>query len=590
MVRTDRCGRWNLRPDSDRGSRRAPRRPVHRGWLPKPARDTQRDHRRAVATRDARPLVGSRRNGRSTPEIAIEPRLRARGRSGFADSFANRAMEMLERIFVSPVHHFSDRAGFEAVLDSLAQREILVDDAEQQIHRARPFQRRCGRQDADGRDALSDMRTGRKDPVDLGVVGLHHENRVGKQVHQDGRVRNQVPLLLRKVAQLLDRFAHADIPRVAAERVEHREVLHEQRAHVLRVQHLDVVRLPEGVADQLPVHAARDHARLLMRKPSDAVRFDVFAEPRQHRVDVYRVAGRIARRRSHEDEPVLLGDRQRNQAASRAIESFESVIVGNRDQAPVKVVAPRMIGARKSFRLGAASTYQLRPAMPADIDEGPQLTSSVAHDEQRHRRKIFDQVVAGIGNLRAEPGDDRMIAKEHIALPRRPLRRRVRGCVVARESRAHRRRAAIDRLKDLMDYLNLRRVLHATEHISEWPVAESTRTSTVSPAPIPAAPAKIAVLNCGVLPASIPPPRRAGPSTRTGNSSPTIARLRASDDSSWIAISSISLRPFSSSLTESPSRKARVCSRTEYLNMNAASYPTSRMMAVVAAKSDSSSP
>ena len=52
-----------------------PRRPVYRGWLPEPARDTQRDHRRAVATRDARPLAGSRRDGRSIPEIAIEPRL-----------------------------------------------------------------------------------------------------------------------------------------------------------------------------------------------------------------------------------------------------------------------------------------------------------------------------------------------------------------------------------------------------------------------------------------------------------------------------------------------------------------------------------
>src|SRR5208283_3053513 len=114
--------------------------------------------------------------------------------------------------------------------------------------------------------------------------------------------------------------------------------------------------------------------------------------------------------------------------------------------------------------------------MPADIHEGPQLAGGVAHDENRNGSKIFDQVIAGIGNLRAEPRDDRMIAKEHLALPRRPLRRRVRGRVVARESRAHRRRAAIDRLENLVDYLNLRRVLHATEHISEWPVAESTRT------------------------------------------------------------------------------------------------------------------
>src|ERR1035437_11111547 len=37
---------------------------------------------------------------------------------------------------------------------------------------------------------------------------------------------------------------------------------------------------------------------------------------------------------------------------------------------------------------------------------------------------------------------------------------------------------------------------YAREHIIEWPVAESTRTLTVSPATTRLTPAKIAVLNC----------------------------------------------------------------------------------------------
>src|SRR6266851_8257781 len=66
----------------------------------------------------------------------------------------------------------------------------------------------------------------------------------------------------------------------------------------------------------------------------------------------------------------------------------------------------------------------------------------------------------------------------------------------------------------------------AGEQISECAVTESTRTLIVAPGVIPGAARKIAVLNCGVLPASIPMPRRAGPSTSTGNSSLIIARLR----------------------------------------------------------------
>ncbi len=80
-----------------------------------------------------------------------------------------------------------------------------------------------------------------------------------------------------------------------------------------------------------------------MRHRADAVRVDVVAETGEHRVDVDRfVAGR---RRGDEDEAVLLGDRNRDEAARSAIESFESVFVGDRDEAAVGIVAPRMIGA-----------------------------------------------------------------------------------------------------------------------------------------------------------------------------------------------------------------------------------------------------
>jgi len=71
MVRADRRGRGGRRPDPDRGIRRAPWRSVDRGRISEPARDTQRDHRRTLASRNARALARSRRDGRGVREVAV---------------------------------------------------------------------------------------------------------------------------------------------------------------------------------------------------------------------------------------------------------------------------------------------------------------------------------------------------------------------------------------------------------------------------------------------------------------------------------------------------------------------------------------
>jgi MFS family permease len=71
MVRARRRGRRGLRPDSDRGACRARWRSVDRGRILKPARDTQRDYRRALSSRNARPLARSRRDGRKVREASL---------------------------------------------------------------------------------------------------------------------------------------------------------------------------------------------------------------------------------------------------------------------------------------------------------------------------------------------------------------------------------------------------------------------------------------------------------------------------------------------------------------------------------------
>src|SRR5258708_6610730 len=126
----------------------------------------------------------------------------------------------------------------------------------------------------------------------------------------------------------------------------------------------------------------------------------------------------------------------------------------------------------------AASAGELGAAMAADIHEGAQLAGCVARDEDRHWREILGQVVAGIGNLGAEAGDDRMMAEEHVPLASSALGRCVRGGVVAGESLGHRRRASVDVDEDLVDEVDLGRVLH--RRFIPPLVVRSTRTTTGS--------------------------------------------------------------------------------------------------------------
>ncbi len=93
--------------------------------------------------------------------------------------------------------------------------------------------------------------------------------------------------------------------------------------------------------------------------------------------------------------------------------------------------------------------------MAADVDEGAELAGGISHDQDWHGGEILGQVVAGIRNLRAEAGDDRMMAKQHLAFAGGALRRGVGGGVVAGESIGDRGHAAIDGVEDLVNELDL---------------------------------------------------------------------------------------------------------------------------------------
>jgi hypothetical protein len=60
-------------------------------------------------------------------------------RSSLTQRGTNRPMEMLQRRLVAPIHHLGQHAGFEVALNLLANRKVLFDNPDQQIHRLFPF-------------------------------------------------------------------------------------------------------------------------------------------------------------------------------------------------------------------------------------------------------------------------------------------------------------------------------------------------------------------------------------------------------------------------------------------------------------------
>src|SRR5260370_4470979 len=108
----------------------------------------------------------------------------------------------------------------------------------------------------------------------------------------------------------------------------------------------------------------------------------MFAETTQHRVDVNRLS--LSRRRAHKNKSVLFSDWNRDQPASRAIESFKTILIGNRDQVAVGVVGPRMIRTRKSLSADPATIDQLRPTIPTNVHKRPQLARRIPYDGYRH--------------------------------------------------------------------------------------------------------------------------------------------------------------------------------------------------------------
>ncbi len=91
-----------------------------------------------------------------------------------------------------------------------------------------------------------------------------------------------------------------------------------------------------------------------------------------------------------------------------------------------------MIGAGEGPRVAAALRHR-RAAMAADIGEGPHHAVGATRHQHRHARDILGEVVAGLGEPRRQAHEDRLLAKQPLALQRGALTAGIVDRAVAEE-------------------------------------------------------------------------------------------------------------------------------------------------------------
>ena len=253
------------------------------------------------------------------------------------------------------------------------------------------------------------------------MVDLPDDDGVGEQLVDRDDVRAQVALVVGQCAQRLDRGARHAHAAVASRAVEGAAIADEVWRDGFPVEMRDVIALEERVDGELPVDARRDAVDRIERIGLRLQRGEIGNERSEHRIDVD--LGRLPlpqRRRAHEDHAVLLAGRQPHQPVRADIEAGEARLVGDAEQPALRVVGPGVIGADEGPGVAAALCHRCA-AMAADIGEGAHRAVGPAHQQHRHAGHVLGDVVAGLGQARRKPHEQRLASKQRVAFARGAL-------------------------------------------------------------------------------------------------------------------------------------------------------------------------
>ena len=101
------------------------------------------------------------------------------------------------------------------------------------------------------------------DPPQFHVVALNHDDSVRKQHVDKYRVRQDVPVSLRKIAQSVDRLPRHDLPNMWPKLVGDTHVVEEDRRNAVTVKDAEVVGLKERIDGYFPVERLLDDTLLI---------------------------------------------------------------------------------------------------------------------------------------------------------------------------------------------------------------------------------------------------------------------------------------------------------------------------------------
>jgi hypothetical protein len=218
-----------------------------------------------------------------------------------------------------------------------------------------------------------------------------------------------------------------------------------------------VVALEKGVVDELPV-GVEEPAALGEEVPAlEAVVGELGPEAGQLVGDVDRPLAPDPR----EDHTKALGHRHRDEPELAAVELGEGVArEGLAEKRAVEVICPRVVRALERAPGASAAGEHAAAAVAADVEERAYLGVLAADQQQRYAGRLGGDDVAGVGQVGAQPDDERPAAEERVRLGLQPLGGHVDRRGLAEHGRGHRRRVRRAQREELLQDRALGLKLH----------------------------------------------------------------------------------------------------------------------------------
>ncbi len=223
-----------------------------------------------------------------------------------------------------------------------------------------------------------------------GCYGLQHhhqrplreggDQRVGEQVIDVGQGPGHMALGRLDLPQLVDVAIGESHPAVAAETLDHVQVVELDRVEGLPVGRIDVIALKEPLGRDLPV------GRRLRLAGLDQLQFGV-QEGRQV-VQVGQFGGRGLLRHEHDAAAFDGGDR--DQAAGVLVQPGKAMLVRHVAQGAVQAVGPGVVGADEGL-LPPLAADQLRAPVAAGVAKGADHAIAAPNHQQRRARGLPSQ-------------------------------------------------------------------------------------------------------------------------------------------------------------------------------------------------------